>query len=73
VALAGVVIASHYADPLDRRLTGDATLREAPGSDAYQLAELPAGTPLRILDISRGWAWGYAGGQVGYLPARLVG
>jgi hypothetical protein len=68
------VIASHYADPLERRLTTDALLLAAPDEGAEQLAQLPAGTSLLMLDNSRGWAWGYAGeeGLVGYVRSEAI-
>jgi hypothetical protein len=72
VALAGVVIASHYAVPMPMTLRKAATLLAEPRLDGERLAELAAGTELRILDKSRGWAWGYAGEQVGYVPAAAV-
>lgn len=67
------MIASHYAEPLDCRLKGGAALKAAPSNDSEQLLELEAGTPVRILDKRSGWAWGYAGGLVGYLPAASIG
>jgi hypothetical protein len=67
IALAGRVIASHYAAPVDRMLGSSATLRTGPSGDSEMLAELQAGTKFEMLDDSRGWAWGYAG------PDRLVG
>ena len=74
-ALAGHVIASHYAEPLQRSLAAAATLRAEPDEAAEALAELPAGTILAMLDNSRGWAWGYAGEdrRVGYVRASAVG
>jgi hypothetical protein len=42
-ALAGRVIASHYADPLVRHLIAEACLLRAPGNDAEPLAELRPG------------------------------
>lgn len=72
IALAGTVIASHYAVPLERRLTAAASLKSAPNDGADDLAQLEAGAPLRILDRRGGWAWGYAGDLVGYLPAVFV-
>jgi hypothetical protein len=36
------------------------------------LAKLAAGTEMRLLDRSRGWAWGYAGGLVGYVAASAL-
>ena len=73
-ALAGRVIASHYADPLTRHLVTDAALRLEPSDDAELIAELSQGDEYRMLDNSRGWAWGYApDGRVGYVRAAAVG
>ena len=42
--------------------------------DGDPIAVLPAGAILRMLDCSRGWAWGYApDGRVGYVRADAVG
>ncbi|WP_240325523.1 SH3 domain-containing protein [Sphingomonas mesophila] len=74
VALAGRVIASHYAEPLQRRLTDAATLRDAPSNDASPIAELPAGATIGVLDIRGGWAWGYGpSGEVGYVAEAAIG
>ena len=69
-ALAGTVIASHYAEPLERRLSRAAVLFASPKPDAEPIAQLAKGDLLLMLDCSRDWAWGYAGPQrlVGYLP-----
>ena len=73
-ALAGRVIASHYAEPLVRHLVATAKLLTEPRPDAEQLAELRAGDEIRMLDLSRGWAWGYGpDGCVGYVEAAAVG
>jgi hypothetical protein len=72
VALAGRVIASHYAEPLSRALAAPASLLAAPEADAEVLAELAAGQELRMLDNSRGWAWGYAQGMVGYVTSEAL-
>ncbi|GAA4005486.1 SH3 domain-containing protein [Sphingomonas humi] len=72
IALAGTVIASHYAVPLERRLTAACALRAAPGDTADILAELEPGAIVRILDKRGGWAWGYAGDLVGYVPAASL-
>jgi len=68
------VIASHYADPVERRLTVAATLRIGPSRDADAAAELQAGESFLMLDDSLGWAWGYAGGdrRVGYVPSEVL-
>ena len=71
-ALAGRVIASHYAEPLVRHLAAAAPLLVAP--DGEVLTELRAGDEIRMLDLSRGWAWGYGpDGRVGYIRAEAVG
>ena len=73
-ALAGRVIASHYADPLVRHLVTGSAFMAAPAEDDGLLAQLVAGDEMRVLDISRGWAWGYGpDGRVGYVRAEAVG
>jgi hypothetical protein len=74
VALAGLVIASHYAEPLERTLAAPAALREAPGDDAAVICELAAGEPFELLDDSLEWAWGYAGAErrVGYIRSDAL-
>jgi hypothetical protein len=62
------VIASHYAEPLQRTMGTSTALRSAPSDDAAVIRELSAGEPFALLDDSIGWAWGYAGEErrVGY-------
>jgi hypothetical protein len=73
-ALAGRVIASHYADPLVRHLIARASFLPEPDNDAKPIAELRPGDEIRMLDMSRGWAWGYGpDGRVGYIRAEAVG
>jgi hypothetical protein len=74
IALAGRVIASHYAVPVERRIRAAATLRTCPSGDAEVIREFVAGEPFRMLDDSHGWAWGYAGDdrRVGYLPSEAL-
>ena len=74
-ALAHRVIASHYAEPLDRRVTHAATLRAGPSDQSEALAELAAGEAMAMLDNSLGWAWGYAGDErrVGYVRSESIG
>ena len=73
-ALAGRVIASHYAEPLVRHLAAAAKFHREPNADAELFAELKPGDEIRMLDLSRGWAWGYGpDGRVGYVKAEAVG
>jgi hypothetical protein len=72
-ALAGRVIASHYADPLIRHLATAADFLRDPEDDSDLLAKLQPGDEIRMLDLSRGWAWGYGpDGRVGYVRAEAV-
>ena len=75
VALAGSVIASHYAEPLDRTISVRAELRAEPSRDGEIIRELKAGTRFAMLDDTLGWAWGYAGDdeRVGYVKSEAVG
>ena len=68
------MIASHYAEPLVRRLVVPTPLLAEPANDAEPIASLSPGDELRMLDNSRGWAWGYGpDGRVGYVRAETVG
>jgi hypothetical protein len=75
VALAGRVIASHYAEPVLRHLVAPAPFHRAAGDEAEIIAELEAGDEYWMLDDTRGWAWGYAGPdrRVGYVRAEALG
>jgi len=69
------VIASHYAEPVERCLRAAAVLRASPSAEGEAVGELAAGEPFRMLDDSLGWAWGYAGEErrVGYVPSEALG
>jgi hypothetical protein len=73
-ALAGQVIASHYAEPLERIVAKAASLRAGPSEDAEAMVALSPGDPFSMLDNSLGWAWGYGGKDriVGYLRSDEV-
>ena len=72
-ALAGTVIASHYAEPLLRHVTVDTTAFAEASLDSEAIAQVVAGDPIHMLDSSRGWAWAYlADGRVAYLSADAV-
>jgi hypothetical protein len=68
------VIASHYAEPLDRTIAAPTELRAAPADDAEVVGRLYAGDRFAMLDDSVGWAWGYAGAdrRVGYVRSEAV-
>lgn len=69
------MIASHYAQPVAKRLAAAATLRAEPSGESEAICELEAGSPFDMLDNSLGWAWGYAGKdrRVGYVPSEALG
>ncbi len=72
-ALAGRVIASHYAEPLLRRIAIDTELRLDASIASEVLGIVEVGEDFNMLDSSRGWAWGYAAdGRVGYVSASAV-
>jgi len=66
------VIASHYAQPVDRRAAERTTLFAGPSEDSEAIRELDRGAPFALLDDSMGWAWGYAGEErrVGYVRSE---
>ncbi|MGH6659272.1 MAG: SH3 domain-containing protein [Sphingomicrobium sp.] len=69
------MIASHYAEPVDRRLTAGAELHDAPSGDSPVIARLEQGDAFALLDSTLGWAWGYAGAErrVGYVESAKIG
>jgi hypothetical protein len=74
IALAGRVIASHYAEPVERTVACLAPLRSGPSDDCGIARELGAGERFLMLDDTLGWAWGYAGGEhrVGYVRSEAL-
>ena len=69
------MIASHYAEPLDRVIVSPTVLRHSPSDEAEDIRELASGEAFTMLDDSLGWAWGYAGEErrVGYVRSEAVG
>ena len=69
------MIASHYAEPLDRAIAASTELRSTPSDDAEMIRKLKPGEPFAMLDDTLGWAWGYAGTdhRVGYVRSGAVG
>jgi hypothetical protein len=74
VALVGAVIASHYAEPVQRLIAAETPLLSAPAGDAAVIREMSAGDAFDMLDDSLGWAWGYAGEdrRVGYVRSESL-
>ena len=73
VALAGRVVASHYAEPLSRKILSAAPFLTAADDHAEAIGSLDPGDILRMLDNSRGWAWGYGpDGSVGYVRSAAL-
>jgi Bacterial dipeptidyl-peptidase Sh3 domain len=68
------VIASHYAEPLAKRVGGAAKLRSRPSDGADPIRELEPAEPFLLLDDTLGWAWGYAGKErrVGYVTSDAL-
>jgi dipeptidyl peptidase-like protein len=68
------VIASHYAEPVERVIAERTPLHASASNDAEELLELAPGEPFWLLDDNLGWAWGYAGAErrVGYVKSEAV-
>ena len=69
VALAGAVIASHYAEPVIRRCRTAVALNVAAARTSQVLEWLDEGTSFALLDCAQGRGWGYAVAthRVGYV------
>ncbi len=68
------MIASHYAEPVERRIAGPAVLRSGPSEEAEMIRELRPGDRFALLDDTLGWAWGYARSdrRVGYVRSEAL-
>ena len=74
MALAGRVIASHYAEPVEREIASATPLRSGPSEEAAVIRNLAQGDRFEMLDDSLGWAWGSAGPErrVGYVHLSAI-
>jgi hypothetical protein len=72
VALVDQVIASHYAQAVEREIAAPAVLRSKPDEGGEAISELEPGERFDLLDDGLGWAWGYAGEarRVGYVRSQ---
>ena len=67
------MVASHYAEPLVRHLSATTPFFSSPDATSEMVGTFNFGDELRILDISRGWAWGYGpDGRVGYVRSDAL-
>jgi hypothetical protein len=68
------VIASHYAEPVNRAIAKSTELHEGPSAESAVIRKLAPGEAFAMLDDSRGWAWGYAGEErrVGYVRSETL-
>ena len=68
------MIASHYAEAVERTIAIPVALRRGPSDEAEQVRDLAPGEPFSMLDDTLGWAWGYAGTErrVGYVRSGAV-
>lgn len=76
MALAGRVIAPHYARPLDYGCIVPTTaIRTHPSAAAVATSELLLGETFAVVDCSGDWAWGFCrhDGYVGYVPLAAIG
>lgn len=72
LALAGRVISSHYAKPLQRACGSRATfVRSTPEAEGEAISELLPGEGFAVVEYTGSWAWGYcvADHRVGYVEA----
>ncbi len=74
IALAAQIIASHYAEPVQRVIGTTTPLHVGSSESSKTIRELTPGEPFAFLDDSLGWAWGYAGSErrVGYVRADAL-
>jgi hypothetical protein len=74
VAEADHHFAPHYAEPVMCVANVAVDVRDRPTSDAEVRASLSVGSGFALLDLSGGWAWGYAlsGHIVGYVPRGML-
>jgi hypothetical protein len=68
------VIASHYAEPVERLVGAETAMREAPSSDGETICALTAGATFLVVEDSLGWSWGYGGSdrRVGYVVSGAL-
>jgi cell wall-associated NlpC family hydrolase len=75
IALAGTLLAPHYAQAEACYCLASTAMRARPSMEAPSVSQLIQGEGFALLDQAGGWAWGYSlhDHYVGYLPADAVG
>ena len=68
------MLASHYAEAIERVVARAAPLLDGPADDRQVIARLSPGDPFAAVEESVGWAWGYAGHErrVGYVRSEAL-
>ena len=68
------MLASHYAEAVERQVTAEAAVHSAPSEDAEVICRVAPGEPFAVGEDCVGWAWGYAGAErrVGYVRSELL-
>ena len=75
VALAGAVVAAHYAAPVERICaTSSTAIRAEPVDTGEQVSELLHGEGFCVLDLQGDWAWGWSAHDhyVGYVATDAL-
>ncbi len=74
VAEANHHFAPHYAEPVLCVAVQPVDIRALPAADSAVHASLATDARFALLDLSGGWAWGYAveGHIVGYVPRGML-
>lgn len=74
IRLAGRYFVPHYAVPMPHVVSTPALLRAAGKPDGAALRTLAVGEVFDVLDMSGGWAWGQAAGDllVGYVDLMAI-
>ena len=75
IALADVVFAQHYAEPLTMQALVPADVRAEPIADAPVVASLEPGEDFAVLELTDRWSWGRCcdGDCVGYVESAALG
>lgn len=70
IALAGKIFVPHYAKPMEMRSKASSVIYAEADPNSEQRVVLHAGQRFMAVDLTGGWAWGFAAEThiVGYVP-----